>query len=344
MRYNDRASRRRDAAKRAVYMIESSAIKLFECKGGGQDHGDKQADSTFWTGRDGQMCVQYFRPEADVFYPMHVHSEYTFVVCLGGGVVVKQMGQEQTIGPGEALFGNYGVPHSSSYRSQSGHPCETVSISLDRKLMASLTADFEMLSWQDNSHPAFLGKVQSTHLKDTAENIARELKGVRRGRSIMLESQAIRLLIEGIRLWPHTGLTNAEPDVTQRLPRREFIRAHEFMRGCRKENFRLQNLCRFLGSSEERFTRLFLASTRQTPASFYNRMLMDRACQLLAEPALSIKEISFELGFKTSSHFIAAFRRVHEVSPQRYRDQCNGVMPLEETGQSLEQRTRLVPA
>jgi transcriptional regulator GlxA family with amidase domain len=94
------------------------------------------------------------------------------------------------------------------------------------------------------------------------------------------------------------------------------------MRGCRKENFRLQYLCRFLGSSEERFTRLFLSSTQQTPASFYNRMLLDRACQLLANLDLSIKEITFELGFKSSSHFIAAFRRQHGISPQKYREQC----------------------
>lgn len=303
-------------------MTESSVIKLFECKGGGQDRADKQADSTFWTGRDGQMCVQYFRPEADVFYPTHVHSEYTLVVCLAGEVMVQQMGQEQTVGPGEALFGNYGVPHASGYRAQGGRPCEAVSISLDRRLMVSLTADFDTLSWQQDSSPAFLGKVQGSGLKDAADNIAQELKASRRGRTIMLESQAARLLIEGIRLWPHAGLASAEPDVTQRLPRREFIRAHEFMRWCRKENFRLQNLCRFLGSSEERFTRLFLASTHQTPASFYNRMLMERASELVAQPALSIKEIAFELGFKTSSHFIAAFRRVHSVSPQKYREQC----------------------
>lgn len=316
-------------------MTENSAIKLFECKNGGQDQADKQADSTFWTGRDGQMCAQYFRPEADVFYPTHVHSEYTLVVCLAGEIAVKQLGQEQTIGPGEALFGNYGVPHSSGYRSQGGRPCEAVSISLDRRLMASLTADFEMLSWQDDSSPAFLGKVQGSALKKSADDIAHELKTSRSGRTIMLEAQATRLLVEGIRLWPRMGLANSDFGVPPCLPRREFIRAHEFMRWCRKENFRLQNLCRFLGSSEERFTRLFLASTLQTPASFYNRMLMERACQLLAESTLSIKEISFELGFRTSSHFIAAFGRVHEVSPQKYRDQCNGLAPLETVGQSL---------
>lgn len=268
------------------------------------------------------MCVQYFRPGADVFYPAHTHSEYTLVVCLSGEVVVQQLGQEQTLGPGEALFGNHGVPHSSSYQTRNGRPCEAVSISLDRRLMSVLTADFPIGSWDRATCPAFIGKVHDSSLADCAREIGRELKENRRGYKLIVETQAIRLLLETMRRWPHAGITEVQSDVIQRLPRHEFVRAHEFMRGCRKENFRLQLLCRHLGSSEERFTRLFLASTRQTPASFYNRMLLDRACHLLANPSLSVKEIAFDLGFKTSSHFIAAFRRTHQVSPQRYREQC----------------------
>jgi AraC family transcriptional regulator len=91
------------------------------------------------------------------------------------------------------------------------------------------------------------------------------------------------------------------------------------MRWCRKEDFRLQHLCQYLGCSEERFTRLFLASTHHTPASFYNRLLLERAGDLLRDSSLPIKEIGFELGFRTSSHFIAAFRREFGASRQEYR-------------------------
>jgi AraC-like DNA-binding protein len=91
------------------------------------------------------------------------------------------------------------------------------------------------------------------------------------------------------------------------------------MRGCRKEDFRLQNLCRSLGMSMQRFARLFFASTRQTPANFYNRMMLGQACVLLRNRELSVKEIGFELGFKTSSHFTASFRREHKISPQEFR-------------------------
>ena len=140
--------------------------------------------------------------------------------------------------------------------------------------MSALTADFKMLSWTDATCPAFVGKVEGTPLLDCAQGMVQELRDGREGQKIMVETQAVRLLVETMRLWPRFGVVDVEVDSTQRLPRREFIRAYEFMRWCRKQNFRLQPLCRFLGSSEERFTRLFLASTQQTPAAFYNRMLL----------------------------------------------------------------------
>jgi transcriptional regulator GlxA family with amidase domain len=116
-----------------------------------------------------------------------------------------------------------------------------------------------------------------------------------------------------------------EVDWTPRLPRRDFVRAYEFMRWCKKDAFRLQRLCRFLGSSEERFTRLFRAATNASPAQFYNRMLLDRGSELLENHNLSVKEISYLLGFKTSSHFVAAFGRQFGSTPLEYRNRCEPV-------------------
>jgi AraC-like DNA-binding protein len=127
------------------------------------------------------------------------------------------------------------------------------------------------------------------------------------------------MLVESVRAWPSGGVEMLEVDLTPRLPRRDFVRACEFMRWCRKDSFRLHHLCRFLGTSEERFTRLFRASASDSPASFYNRMLLDRACDYLRDRELSIKEIGYELGYKTTSHFIAAFRRQFGRTPTEFR-------------------------
>ena len=300
-------------------MLAESIVTAFDWSCIGKTSEGKTSECIFWTGREGQMCVQYFRPNGDVFYQPHAHSEYTLVICLAGEVAVNQLGHEQVIGPGEVMIGNCGVEHTSSYHARNGQPCEAVSIALDPRLLSVLAADFHLPGKTDGRCPAFTGKAQGALFLDCATGIAQELKHKQLGHKIVIETQAIRLLVEAVRSWPRAKVTEIPDDNSPRLPRREFVRAYEFMRWCRKENFRMQHLCRFLGSSEERFTRLFMASTRHTPASFYNRLLLAQACDLLRNPKLSVKEVGFDLGFKTSSHFIATFHREFGISPLEYR-------------------------
>jgi len=269
------------------------------------------------------MSVHYFCPEEDVYYQPHTHSEYNIVVCLAGEIVVTQLGQTHSIGPQGVMIGNYGVEHASSYLSRGGQLCEAVSLTLDRRFLASLTSDFNLPVADGETCLAFTGKIENALLHGCAQAIAVELRDAQAGHKLVIETLATRMLVETLRTWPRANIINVRADDSPRLPRKEFVRAYEFMRWCRKDNFRLQHLCRFLGSSEERFTRLFLASTQHTPASFYNRLLLERALDLLKDPRRSIKEIGFDLGYKTSSHFIAAFRREYGTSPQEYRQRSD---------------------
>jgi len=194
--------------------------------------------------------------------------------------------------------------------------------------LTSLTREFGLPSADGETCPVFTGKLNNSILHDCAQSIAEELRDGKPGHKLVIETLATRLLVEAMRSWPRANIEKMETDKTPRLPRKDFVRAYEFMRWCRKEDFRLHHLCQFLGSSEERFTRLFLASTRHTPASFYNRLLLERARDLLRDPQLSIKEIGFQLGFKTSSHFIAAFRREFAASPQEYRQRADRTLNM----------------
>jgi AraC-like DNA-binding protein len=278
--------------------------------------------SSFWARQDGQMSVQYFRPGVDMFFQPHTYAEYTIVVCLEGEIAKAQMGQMEVVGRGGAIVGNHGVEHTSRYRSQNGRPCEAVILSVERRPMTSLIREFNLPLANETTSPAFLGKLENDNLHDCARSIATELRLALPGREIALEALATRLMVEALRAWPRSHIHKLPADLTPRLPRRDFVRAHEFMRGCRKEDFRVQTLSHLLGSSEERFARLFSATTQQTPARFYNQMLLERARGLLSDPKLSVKEIGFMLGFRTSSHFVAAFRREFNSTPLEARH-CN---------------------
>ena len=279
----------------------------------------------FWTNPSRQLCVQNFRPGENVYYQPHTYSEYTIVVCLEGEMFKAQSGATSYIGRGETMIGNPGVEHSSGYLSRDGKSCETICLTLEPRLVASLAGEFNLPPVNENTCAAFLGKVENRIVHECARSMAEELRTAHPGHKIVIETLATRLIVETLRSWPRTKVTTLPTDRQPRLPRRDFVRAYEFMRWCRKEHFRLQQLCQLLGCSQERFSRLFLATTRQTPASFYNRMLLERARILLKKDELSIKEVGFELGFKTCSHFIAAFRREFAASPQEYRRRGRGL-------------------
>lgn len=281
--------------------------------------------SVFWNRADGQICVQSFRPGGDIFFQPHSYSEYTIVACLEGEISKTQMGHTEVVGRGGALIGNQGVDHTSGYWTRNSRRCEAVVLSVDRRLLGGLARELRLPVIDNDFGPAFIGRVESPVIHDCARTIADELRQARPGHQIIVETLSVRMMVETLREWPRSGIESVPASLTPRLPRRDFVRAHEFMRWCRKDNFRVQNLCRMLGSSEERFVRLFQASTSQTPAKFYNRMLLERARELLREPRRSVKEIGYELGFKTSSHFIQAFRLEFATTPQEYRENQGGM-------------------
>jgi AraC-like DNA-binding protein/mannose-6-phosphate isomerase-like protein (cupin superfamily) len=290
--------------------------------------GENNPECVFWNRLDQRLGVQHvlFRPGMDAVYQSHTHSEYSIFVCLSGALSLEQLGETCVARPGEALISNGGVEHSAQCRNRQSR-CEFIGVSFDRDLLAALTEDFQLPRPQANSALAFTGNIANEILRRCALELRLELSQRDAGHKVVIENLAQRLLIETLRSWPRPHIVKVAANFPARLAQRDFFRAYEFMRRCRKESFRLQNLCNFLGISEERFTRLFLASTGNTPANFYNRLLLERARELLGDPALSIKEISFELGFKTTSHFIASFRREFSTTPQECRQHARVDLP-----------------
>ena len=192
-------------------------------------------------------------------------------------------------------------------------------LSVSPEVLAAMGHDFGLPTMASGHLPAFTGAMKSTVAQECVRIITDELARREAGYKVVVGLQAMRLVAAVLRAWPRSQIRPIPRDTVPRLSQQDFLRAYEYMRSCRKDNFRLRQLCAFLGFSKERFTRLFLTSTRQSPASFYNRLLLKRGLKLLCDSFLSTKEISFELGYKTNSHFIVAFRREFNASPQEYR-------------------------
>ncbi|MDG2530686.1 AraC family transcriptional regulator [Caulobacter endophyticus] len=83
--------------------------------------------------------------------------------------------------------------------------------------------------------------------------------------------------------------------------------------------WRLEELADLAGMSRSSFAERFRRRTGQPPIDYAARWRMQlAAARLLAEP-VSVSIVAQDLGFLSDSAFGAAFRRVHGVSPGRYR-------------------------
>jgi AraC-like DNA-binding protein len=67
------------------------------------------------------------------------------------------------------------------------------------------------------------------------------------------------------------------------------------------------------------FCRFFKGRTNKTFFSFLNEFRVNKACQLLIDGELPIKEICYEVGFRSLTNFNRTFKKIKGITPGNYR-------------------------
>lgn len=74
------------------------------------------------------------------------------------------------------------------------------------------------------------------------------------------------------------------------------------------------------GLSVSQLNRLFTKSLSETPKQYWDRRKLNAAIMLLSSTATPIKQVAFELGFKTQNYFARWFRSQTSFAPSEYRE------------------------
>ena len=82
---------------------------------------------------------------------------------------------------------------------------------------------------------------------------------------------------------------------------------------------RVDDLATIAGFSASHFASLFLKHTGHPPMDYLIRTRIERACRLLNQTALSIKEIASMVGYQDPYYFSRLFKKVTAYSPKNYR-------------------------
>ncbi|MCI0623300.1 MAG: AraC family transcriptional regulator [Acidobacteria bacterium] len=276
--------------------------------------------SKCWFTPDFQFGLHHFRYLADSFNCLpHTHGEHNFIVCLDHGFECVVNEQAETMEPGDLLVINPGEVHKSSYKSNQV-PSEGITLYLTQRALESLLRRMRVRFDGKRQGIRFLGKVHDPKVLQLVQELLSEWDGQKEGYDVVIQSCMLQILVYLIRNRLEPAIVEKRSDLPRQLPSWQMDWAIEYMNARGKSDFSLIELCSKLGISQPHFIQLFKNSTgMMIPHDYYNRLLIDRAQRLLQTADYSIKEIAFELGFKSDSHFCSLFRSFTGMTPTTYQ-------------------------
>jgi YesN/AraC family two-component response regulator len=89
------------------------------------------------------------------------------------------------------------------------------------------------------------------------------------------------------------------------------------------EDIALQDIAGVFAYSDVYFCKLFKQNFGMNFITYLNEYRMNRAKEMLADPAINIKDISSKAGYRDANYFTRVFKRMVGMTPSEYR---SGVM------------------
>jgi AraC-like DNA-binding protein len=83
----------------------------------------------------------------------------------------------------------------------------------------------------------------------------------------------------------------------------------------------IKDVAALISLSTQSFCRYFKVKTRKTYFQFLIEIRIGYACKLLMDNELTVSEICYRCGYRTTSHFNHQFKEHMQVTPGQYRDE-----------------------
>ena len=95
--------------------------------------------------------------------------------------------------------------------------------------------------------------------------------------------------------------------------------AIEYMKNHLENALKINDIAAHFHYSPSHFFSIFKGHTGYSPINYFNHLKIQKACQYLSFTAMSVKEISFALGFNDPLYFSRLFKKLMSTSPLKYR-------------------------
>jgi AraC-like DNA-binding protein/uncharacterized cupin superfamily protein len=278
-------------------------------------------ETRLWFYQEREICLHHFRyPAGRLDCLPHTHDEYNIIFCLNGGFEFRVRDAREMLEPGDVLVVNPGEVHYGKY-GQGSSESRGLTLHLTEGQMKEIMQRMRLPIDVDRSSVLFFGKAHDFSLLALSEELLDELDGQQSGYEMVAQALILELIVHLLRHCLRPTIQAPRRTLPHQLPSWQMVRALEYMNSNGKSSFSLLKLCSNVGTSATRFINLFKNSVPNgmSPHAFYNQLIVDKAKRLLQQPGLSVKEISYELGFQNESHFCKVFRSCTGMTPSIYR-------------------------
>lgn len=243
---------------------------------------------------------------------LHYHDEIEFIVVYEGKMSCSVYGKEYEAGPGEVIFINSRVPHSTcrvtknyigliQLREDDFTKSDDGVLKYSRSINTSLKTPIKVFSGGE--------------LFAVADELLRESTERDKGYAAIVRSCVFKLL--GL-LYRDGALADTESFVKTK-EREKILPLLSYINGNCEKELSLAGASEMLGFDRSYFCRIFKAATGATFTEYLNFVRVSRAEALLSEGNLNILEISEAVGFSSVSYFTRTFKRYKGCSPGVYR-------------------------
>jgi len=267
----------------------------------------------FWLFGDTGICLHKFHYKNKIGFPSHLHDVSSLVVCLEGAVECVQFGHREVLTAGEAIITTAGVFHASTY-CVNGMPTSGIVIDVPVTLLRHLWRLF-CPERPVEGLPVLRGKIAHSELASEAASLVKYLES----EQLPFLSLVVRIATLALKAWPAELVGERSPAVEPQLACWRLTYLIDQMHSLPRAGFYLADAARQVGLSSSHLRLLFRNSTGTSPQQCFQMAVAERACELLSQRDLTVREIAGRLGFEHPSHFCSFFRQRFGTSPGRYR-------------------------
>lgn len=229
-----------------------------------------------------------------------------FIYCTSGRGWLEIGGREWTINPRDAFFIPAHLPHK--YGADPDDPWANYWVHLQGRQ----TAAYADLITSGKKEPVI-------HLHRHEEMIAcieqlfQYMSNVHTTPALIAASGALSQLLSLIQLRMNT----AEPK--SRTSEENLERTIDFMHKNLGKRLTLAQLAKIASISPNHYGALFSKRYNHAPMEYFQRLKIQKACELLSTTNRQISEIGETLGFSDPYYFSRAFKKVMGIPPRDYR-------------------------